>query len=91
MYEINYVSLPSLFPLVRLLNLSGRPDSGYLTREGVEVLGIVGSSIEEPVPEDPPLNLVLYIYLRILAYSSNIRIVSFDPMTSSSPPGLGRI
>ena len=25
----------------------------------MEVLGIVGSSIEEPVPEDPPLNLVL--------------------------------
>ena len=72
-----------MVPLVRLLKLSGRPDSRDLMREGVEVLGICGSSVGDPVPEEPPLNLVLlYIHLRIFAYSSNILMTSLDPMVS---------
>ncbi len=39
-----------LCSLVCLLNLSGRPDSRDLMRKGVEVLGIGGSSVEDPVP-----------------------------------------
>ena len=38
---------------------------------------------EDPIPEESPLNLVLYMYamyLRIFVYSSNILIVDFDPM-----------
>ena len=48
----------------------------------MEVLGVGGSSVEDLVPEEPPLNLVLYMHLRIFAYSSNIRMASFDPMVS---------
>ncbi len=77
-----------MLPLVRLLNLSGRPDSRDLMREGVEVLGISGSLVEDPVgPEESPPNLVLYIHLTIFAYSSNILIASVDPMASTLASG----
>ena len=71
-----------MVPLVRLLKLSGRPDSRDLMRGGVEVVGIGGSSVEDPVPEEPPLNLVLYMKLGIFTYSSNIFMTSLDPMDS---------
>ena len=38
--------------------------------------------VEDLVPEVPPLNLVLYMHLRIFEDSSNILIANFDPMTS---------
>jgi hypothetical protein len=38
-------------------------------REGTEPSGICGPSVEDPGPEEPPLNLVLYMHLRIFAYS----------------------
>ena len=71
-----------MFPVIRLLKLSGRPDSRDLMRGRAEASGICGPSVEDPVPEEPPLNLVLYMHLRIFAYSSNILMVSFDPMDS---------
>ncbi len=49
-------------------------------REGSEVSGICGPLVQDPVPEGSPLNLVIYIYLRIFAYSSNILNTSFAPM-----------
>ncbi len=73
---------PLRFLSVRLLNLSGRPDSKDLMREGAEVSGIFGPSVEDPVPEGPPLYLVLYMHLRLFAYSSNILNANFDPMAS---------
>ena len=55
-------------------------DSRDLMREGSEVSGICGPLVQDPVPEGPPLNLVIYMYLRIFAYSSNILNTSFAPM-----------
>ena len=60
-------------------------------REGVEVLGKCGSSVEDPVPEEPPLNLVLCMHLRIFAYSSNIFMASLDPMASMLVSGTWKI
>ena len=76
------MSPPLRFLSIRLLKLSGRPDSKDLMREGAEVSGIFGPSMEDPVPEGPPLYLVLYMHLRMFAYSSNILNANFDPMTS---------
>ena len=76
-----------MLPFVRLLKLSGRPDSRDLMREGAEASGICGPSVEDPVPEEPPLNPVLYMHLKIFAYSSNIFMVSFDPMASMLASG----
>jgi hypothetical protein len=56
-------------------------------REGVEVSGVGWSSGEDLVPEEPPLNLVLYMHFRIFAYSSNILIADFDPMDSMLASG----
>ena len=54
-------------------------------------MGIGGSSVEDPVPEEPPLNLVLYMHLRIFVYSSNILMTSFDPMVSMITSGTWKI
>ena len=56
-------------------------------REGVTVSGVShsdlrGVSREDPTLVDPPLNLVLYMYLRIFTYSSNILMTNFEPMDS---------
>ena len=51
-------------------------------REGEEVSGIFGPSVEDLVPEGPPLYLVLYMHLRMFVYSSNILSANFDPMDS---------
>ena len=51
-------------------------------REGVAVSGVGRSSRETPTLVEPPLNLVLYMYLRIFVYSSNILMVTFEPMDS---------
>ncbi len=40
-----------MFLSIRLLKLTGRPDSKDLMREGVEVSGVCGPSVEDPVPE----------------------------------------
>jgi hypothetical protein len=56
-------------------------------RGGVEDSGICGPSVEDLVPKEPSLNLVLYMYLRIFAYSSNILKTSFDPMDSMLASG----
>ena len=42
---------------------------------------------EDPVPEESPLNLILYMHLRIFAYLSNDLMVSFDPMDSMLASG----
>ena len=55
--------------------------------EGVGVLGEGGSPGEGPIPEESPLNLVLYMHLRIFAYSSNILIANFGPMGSMLASG----
>ena len=36
---------------------------------------------------DPPLNLVLYMHLRMFTYSSNILMTSFEPMDSMLDSG----
>ena len=56
-------------------------------RGGVGVSGEEGSLWEDPVPEESPLNLILYMHLRMFAYSSNILIASFDPMESMLASG----
>ncbi len=53
----------------------------------MEILGISVSLVEDPVQEESPPNLVLYMYLRMFAYSSNILIASFDPMSSTLSSG----
>jgi hypothetical protein len=60
-------------------------------REGTDTSGICGPSVEDPVPEEPPLNLVLYMHLRIFVYSSNIFMVSLDPMDSLLASGTWKI
>ncbi len=70
------------FLSILLLKLSGRPDSKDLMREGEVVSGTFGPLVEDPVPEGPPLYLVLYMLLRMFAYSSNILNANFEPMTS---------
>lgn len=40
-------------------------------REGVSDSGVGWSSTEDPTLMEPPLNLILYMHLRIFAYSSN--------------------
>ncbi len=80
-----------MLPFVRLLKLSGRPDSRDLMREGVESSGVCGPSVEDLVPEEPPLNLVAYMYLRIFVYSSNIFMVSLDQMVSILASGTWKI
>ena len=59
------MSSPLLLLSIRLLKLSGRPDSKDLMSQGEEVSGIFGPLVEDPVPEEPPLNLVLYMHLNI--------------------------
>ncbi len=89
-YNIEFLTSypsPSLFLLIRFLNLSGRPESRDLMRGGVGVPGEEGSLREDPVPEGSPLNLILYMHLRIFAYSSNILIPSFEPMDSMRASG----
>ena len=96
--SLDYLSLPSLIPIVRFLNLSGCPVSRDLMREGVEVSGVGWSSGEDPVPEETPLNLVLYMHFRIFTYSSNILIDNFERCAEGSVewfvlvlhPALGR-
>ena len=56
-------------------------------REGAEASGICGPSVEDPVPEEPPQNLVICMHLRIFAHSSNILMASFDPMVSMLASG----
>ena len=51
-------------------------------REGEKVSGIFGPSVEDLVPEGPPLYLVLYMHRRMFAYSLNILNANFDPMVS---------
>jgi hypothetical protein len=74
------------FLFIRLLKLSGRPDSKDLMREGAEVSGIFVPSVEDPK------YLVLYMHLRMFAYLSNILInASFDPIASILASGTERI
>ena len=70
------MSPPLRFLSIRLLKLSGRPDSKDLMREGAEVSGIFVPSVEDPK------YLVLYMHLRMFAYSSNILNANFVPMAS---------
>ncbi len=46
----------------------------------VSTQGVGWASVEASDPVAPPLNLVLYMYLRIFAYISNVLIVSFEYM-----------
>jgi hypothetical protein len=47
---------------------------------GVTAVGVDWASGEASDLAEPPLNLVLYIHLRIFAYTSNTLIVSFEYM-----------
>ena len=62
-----------------------------LMRGGVGVSGEEGSLGEDPVPEESPLNLILYMHLRMFAYSSKILMASFDPMDSMLASGTWKI
>jgi hypothetical protein len=48
--------------------------------EGVTTMGVVWVSGEASDLVEPPMNLVLYIHLRIFAYTSNTLIASFEYM-----------
>ena len=76
-----------MFLLAGLLNLSGRPVSRDLIRGGVVFSEEEGSILVGPVPGESPLNLILYMHLRMFTYSSNILIASFDPMESMLASG----
>ncbi len=76
-------SLFSLLPFFRFLNLSGRPVSRVLLREGVTVSGTV------PVPVESPSNLVVCMHLRIFAHSSKILMAIFDPFLDPARLGNG--
>jgi hypothetical protein len=47
---------------------------------GVETVGVDWASGEVSDLVEPPLNLVLYMYLRLFTYTSNTLIVSFEYM-----------
>ena len=49
---------------------------------GVTSLEVDWASEETPDLVEPPLNLVLYMYLRIFTYASNTLIVNFEWMDS---------
>ncbi len=51
----------------------------YGANEGVTTMGVDWVS-EEADLDEPPLNLVLYMHLRIFAYTSNTLIASFEYM-----------
>ena len=53
-----------MLPLVRLLNLSGCPDSRDSMREGTQWRSW-GSVGEDPVPEDPPQNKLNKFLVRV--------------------------
>ncbi len=59
---------------------------GYL-RWGGGFTGVGFSSWEDPDLEGSTLNLVLYMYLRIFTYSSNIFVTNFTPMGSMIASG----
>jgi hypothetical protein len=46
----------------------------------VTTQGVGWTSEETSDLVDPPLNLVLYMYLRIFTYTSNVLITSFEYM-----------
>ena len=48
--------------------------------EGVTTMGVVWVSGEASDLVEPPMNLVLYIHLRIFTYTSNTLIASFEYM-----------
>jgi hypothetical protein len=77
MYYVYYLSFASLLSFFRLFYLSGREVSKVRMR-GVTTLGVDWSSEETPDLVAPPLNLVLYMHLRIFAYTSNTLIASFE-------------
>ena len=64
------------FPLFVLIWTEG--DHG--TNEGVTTMGVGWASGEASNLIGPPLNLVLYMHLRIFAYTSNTLIASFEYM-----------
>ena len=49
-------------------------------REGVTEFGVVWASKEFPDLDEHPLNLLLYIHLRIFVYLSKIHVTSFEQM-----------
>ena len=51
-----------------------------LMREGVSVLKVEWSTVGSPDLDVHPLNLGLYMHLRIFEYSSNILVTSFDEL-----------
>ena len=73
-YHIYYLSFTSLLSFLHRLYLSGREVSKVRMR-GVTTMGVdwVSEVCSEQAPDlvDPPLNLVLYMHLRIFEYTSN--------------------
>ena len=67
--------LLTLFVLVCLRKGSYRVSEG-----GVNTGGQLGRLKRPPTLFQPPLNLVIYMHLRIFAYTSNVLITSFEYM-----------
>jgi hypothetical protein len=68
--------LDLFLPLLVLIWTEGCHD----TNEGVTKMGVGWASGESSNLVGPPLNLVLYMHLRIFAYTSNTLIASFEYM-----------
>ncbi len=68
--------LAFFFPLFVLIWTEG----GHCTNKGVTTMGVCWASGEASSLVGPPLNLVLYMHLRIFAYTSNTLIASFEYM-----------
>ena len=54
---------------------------------GVTTMGVGWASGKVSDLVEPPMNLVLYMHLRIFAYTSNTLIVSFEYMECMLPSG----
>ncbi len=77
---LSYLSLPLGLSFFRLLKLSGwgRVFMGWVREVATQGVGWASEEASDLVA--PPLNLVLYIHLRIFAYTSNALIASFEYM-----------
>jgi hypothetical protein len=77
---LSYLFLPSGLSFFRRLKLSGlgRVFVGWVREVTTQGVGWSSKETSDLLP--PPLNLVLYMYLRIFTYTSNVLIVSFEYM-----------
>jgi hypothetical protein len=78
---LSYLSFTSELSFFRLLKLSdfGRVSMVWVREVPTQGVGWASQEVSDPVV--PPLNLVLYMHLRIFAYTSNDLIVSYECTT----------